>query len=290
MRRNLVTIFMSLFFIIFLVACQSGNEEVDDKNNENNNEQNEVDENKNKKENNENNDVNNDSNNDNEEANTNDDTAALFQQIFESRDNVEIYDMDMGMDILINSPGGRDTSSLTVIGKIDEKNDEGNIELIEKNANGETFQHGVFYDGAQYVSDGETWQDNGTPLPAGSLKSSGTTYYNIIEAVRDFGEHAEVEEKDNKYIATYSGPAKDIFYIFQDVYSLSLTGADLETETTVDVEATFQKDTLFMEELLINISADVDAGKIKFDIWNEFKDFNDTEIDIPKDLKKELDL
>src|SRR5699024_687014 len=103
-------------------------------------------------------------------------------------------------------------------------------------------------------------------------------------AVNDFDEYADKSEEDGSYKATYKGPATDVFDVFEDVFNLSLTGFDREDETTMTVEASFDKDSLFMTALLIKIEAEADAGTLSMIIDSTFDDFGEAKVEVPQEV------
>lgn len=205
----------------------------------------------------------------------------LISESYAKKDEVENYYIDTEMTINLDAAGIVDKSEASFKGDIDEAGNKAHVKNTETANNQKQEAEFVFYEKVQYLKNNNQWQ---AIAEYDQISRAGTTYYAIIKAVRDFDEFAESQTKDKPYTATYEGEGADIFYVFEDVFNLSLTGFDLEDDTRAEVAAEFDPDTLYLTSLLIKIFAENEQGEADFTIEVEFKDINDTEVDIPEEL------
>lgn len=205
----------------------------------------------------------------------------VLDETFQKRDEVENYYIESNMKLKIEGLGQKQSQTAIFKGGIDETNDEANIETVERVDNQETKANFIYKDGSQYAFSEGIWQKD--VMQTENLKESGTTYYRIIEALKEFNEYATVKKEKDHYLATYDGSAEDVFYIFQDVFNMTLTGFDLEDETTIVVEAKIDEATLNLSNLLVHVLAESSAGKIDMSIDTAFTDINDTTIELPQE-------
>lgn len=205
----------------------------------------------------------------------------VIKESFNKRDEVENYFIDTDLKVKISSPIENQTSTAELKGVIDEKNDEANLDVIEKQNNNQAKQKLIYKDGQQFLQKDGEWTKYEEEVS--DVKKSGTTYYEIIHAVNDFDEYAEIKKDGKEYIASFKGSAEDVFYVFQEVFSLSLTGADLEEDTTMEVIAKFDTKTLYLTSLSIDIKAEAKVGKISMEIDTIFTDINSSKVELPQE-------
>lgn len=205
----------------------------------------------------------------------------VIKESFNKRDEIENYFIDTDLKVKISSPVENQTSTAELKGVIDEKNDEANLDVIEKQNNNQAKQKLIYKDGQQFLQKDGEWTKYEEEVS--DVKKSGTTYYEIIHAVNDFDEYAEIKKDGKEYIASFKGSAEDVFYVFQEVFSLSLTGADLEEDTTMEVIAKFDEKTLFLTSLTIDINAEAKVGKISMEIDTIFTDINSSKVELPQE-------
>ena len=201
----------------------------------------------------------------------------VIKESFNKRDEIENYFIDTDLKVKISSPVENQTSTAELKGVIDEKNDEANLEIVEKQNNEQAKQQVIYKDGKQYLQKDGEWTKYEEEID--NVKESGTTYYEIMNAVNDFDEYAEIKKDGKEYIASFKGSAQDVFYVFQEVFSLSLTGADLEEDTTMEVIAKFDEKTLFLTSLTIDINAEANIGEISMEIETTFTDINKSKVE-----------
>lgn len=205
----------------------------------------------------------------------------VINETYENRDEVNNYFIQSDMKIKIDALGKKETQTAIFKGDIDEENTEANIETIERAGNTEKKANIIYKDGTQYMHADNTWHKNETTID--NFREAGTTYYNIVESLHNFNEHATVKKEKDQYIATYEGTAEEVFYIFQEPFSLTLNGFDLEDETTITVRAEIDAKTYNLTQLDIHIDAETEAGSVQMTVDTTFTNFGEIEIEVPQE-------
>lgn len=204
----------------------------------------------------------------------------LVDESYKKMEDLENYHIESEIKVMVDHESKSEETG-TFKGQIDEAKDMAHVTETAESGDMEQELELYFEDGKQYVLDGDQWilvtED------VGDIRRAGTTYYSIMKAVRDFAEYGE-PSTDDKYTLTYSGTAQEVFYAFEDVFSLSLTGFDMDEETDAEVYAEFDQKDLFLTHLEIEIHAENDMAKAMLYVDVEFTDINDSEIERPDDL------
>lgn len=222
------------------------------------------------------------------QSNSGVDPDDVIEEAFEKREEVGSYYLHSYMEVDMDMEEMAQNQTAVFKGVIDEEGNEASLETLEASGDQET-EGGVIFveDNVAYNLENGEWQKYDQDY--GDIREAGTTYYEIIAAVKEFDEHAEKTKEDGSYKATFEGPATDVFDIFEEVFNLSLTGFDREKETTMNVDATFDEDSLHLTELNISIIAESDIGKISLIVDTTFDDFDEAKVELPAEIEEDAE-
>lgn len=94
-------------------------------------------------------------------------------------------------------------------------------------------------------------------------------YYTLLDKIYLMKDDFVIDEKGNEYVMTLRSQNVDLLGIFQDSYSLNLTGVS-QSEIKKDLVISFDKNTKYLKKFRLKFNYSGEKGKIDLDIQTTY--------------------
>lgn len=210
-----------------------------------------------------------------------DEKEDVFNKMDTASNEVNIYEVIMKLGIENVVRENKTVSRYELNGKVEESTF--NQDLKTSNTSGEKFDKSHVYklDDKIYVKNNDDrWTE--TVEQNGEFSNDATFYGNVTAALEKIIDGVELVESGDVYEVRYTGTDQAVFDAFQQPFSLTLPGVDIEKEAEMDVLAVIDKATFYLRDLYFEIVSEQESGNIKMSVEIDYENINDTTIDIPK--------
>lgn len=221
------------------------------------------------------------------EPEVDEDIEKVISQIDHSIDQVNSYATEATLGFLIKDLSTGDMIEDDTAGlKIDMIEDtlESSGETLE---NGQTMSYYSTADATYAQFGDEAWED--MTDQESDFKNDETLYADVAQIIVDMAGEADVnmEEKNEKYIFTFTGNSEVVYAAFEHPYSLSLTGLEPK-DMKQDVAIVVDSETFIVEEVENLLSAEADGMELEVTIHQTYDNINEIDaITIPQDVIEE---
>lgn len=223
-------------------------------------------------------------NEDNGGTGTASDLHDALTQTVQTAEEVDHYELDLEIFITLDAAAGfTDESYARLAGQINESTVNGYLETTEEQS-GYVNEIAVYMNGEEQYENlnGQGWTQSNP-----EFHSWETSYGNVAGILEGLAE-AEVSEEEDHFEVTYSGNSVVVYEAFEYPFSLSLTGFDVENDTTMHVSVLIDKDQFTIKDMSFLLEAANDEGELDMKITVDYDNINNIDpVEIPDEVRAE---
>lgn len=211
------------------------------------------------------------------------DKNSILDKIIESKNEVNIYEIQMDLEVEKIAGSNREASQAEFNGTIDENTFNVDLTTVEIQGKDRNENHVYKIDDVTYSKNNDMKWEKSDP----SIEKFGedsTTYQNLSTSIESIRDKVSIYELDDIYEIRYTGSEIEAFNAFEKPFNLWVTGADIEKDSEMKLLAIVDKKTNLINYIYFGVFIEIDGTQLSIVADTDFENINNTVIEIPQDV------
>lgn len=211
------------------------------------------------------------------------DKNKIIDKLIESKNDVDIYDIQLDMEVEKVAGSNKEASQAEFNGTIDETTF--NVDLITIEIQGQNRDENHVYrtDDVTYSKNNDMkWVKSDPSIE--KFGEDSTTYQNLSTSIESIRDKVSIYELDDIYEIRYTGSEIEVFNAFEKPFSLWVTGADIEKDSEMQLLTIVDKKTNLINNIYFGVFIELEGTQLKIVADVDFENINNAVIEIPQDV------